>query len=181
MNVHIKICARGQACFSPQRRRHVVKLSHWIPCWRYVHMVELVSIQRDVESWSSSHTEYHVEELFVSDHDDAGLVSVVLFERRRQCLKQDRRLRSTYTTILGQVGVVYTNQTNRKKCHRHLIVLCCSIMSLEHTTENMASVSGPFIKWSLHTTIKRVTRLPEYFRLRPRVLIPSWTKVSTTR
>ena len=29
---------------------------------------------------------------------------------------------------------------------RHLITLCCFRMSLEHMTEKMASVSGPFMK-----------------------------------
>ncbi len=40
-------------------------------------------------------------------------------------------------------------------------MLCCPRMSLEHMTEKMASVSGPFIKWSLRKTVKRETRLPE--------------------
>ena len=40
-------------------------------------------------------------------------------------------------------------------------MLCCSRMSLELTTEKMASVSGPFIKWNLRRTIKRETCLPE--------------------
>ena len=38
---------------------------------------------------------------------------------------------------------------------------CCSRMPLEHKTEKMASVSGPFIKWSSHKRIKTETRLPE--------------------
>ena len=35
------------------------------------------------------------------------------------------------------------------------IMLCCSRMPLVHTTEKMASVSGPFAKWSSRKTIKR--------------------------
>ena len=35
-----------------------------------------------------------------------------------------------------------------RKCPRHLIMVRVDIMSLEHTTKKMASVSGPFIKWS---------------------------------
>ena len=35
-------------------------------------------------------------------------------------------------------------------------MLCCSRMSLEHTTENMASLSGPFIKWFSRKTIKSI-------------------------
>ena len=42
-------------------------------------------------------------------------------------------------------------------------MLCCSRISLEHTTEAMASLSEPFIKWYTYSrkTIKRETRLPE--------------------
>ena len=49
----------------------------------------------------------------------------------------------------------------QKRCHRRLIMVCCSRMSLEHTTEKIASVSGPFMKWNSRKTIKRETRLPE--------------------
>ena len=62
-------------------------------------------------------------------------------------------------SILGQIWVVCTNQTNQKRCHRHLIMIRCSRMSLEHTTEKMASVSGPFIKWNSRKQIKRVARV----------------------
>ena len=41
------------------------------------------------------------------------------------------------------------------------VMLFCSRMPLEHTTENIASLSGPFIKWYSRKTIKRETRLPE--------------------
>ena len=34
-------------------------------------------------------------------------------------------------------------------------------MSLENTTKKIASVTGPFIKWSWRKTIKREKRLPE--------------------
>ena len=34
-------------------------------------------------------------------------------------------------------------------------MLCCSTMSLEPMTENMASVLGAFIKWNSRKTIKR--------------------------
>ena len=34
-------------------------------------------------------------------------------------------------------------------------------MSLEHTTEKLASVSGPFIKWNSRKTVKIEARLPE--------------------
>ena len=40
-------------------------------------------------------------------------------------------------------------------------MVCCSRMSLEHTTEKMASVSEPFIKYTKCKTIKRETLLPE--------------------
>ena len=36
-----------------------------------------------------------------------------------------------------------------------LVMLCSSRMLLEHTTEKMVSMSGPFIKWSLRKTIKK--------------------------
>ena len=45
-----------------------------------------------------------------------------------------------------------------------------------NTTENIASVSEPVIKWNSRKTIKRTTllrSLPEYSCLRPRILIPS--------
>ena len=40
-------------------------------------------------------------------------------------------------------------------------MLCCPGMLLEYTTGKMASVSGPFIKWTSRITINRETRLPE--------------------
>ena len=43
----------------------------------------------------------------------------------------------------------------RKRCHIYLIMLCCCRMSPEQMTENMASVSGPFIKCNSRETIKR--------------------------
>ena len=46
-------------------------------------------------------------------------------------------------------------------------MLCCSRMSLTHPTENMASLSVPFIKRYSRKTIKKETRLPE-FCLNPR-------------
>ena len=42
-----------------------------------------------------------------------------------------------------------------KICHRRLIMLICSRMSLEHTTENMASLTGPLIKWYLRQKKQR--------------------------
>ena len=53
--------------------------------------------------------------------------------------------------------VAYTNPTKRNRRHRRLIMLCCPRMSLEHATEKMASVSGPFIKWSSRKTIVLIT------------------------
>ena len=62
-------------------------------------------------------------------------------------------------SILEQVWAVCANQTNRERCLRRLIMLCCFRMSLEHTLEKTASVSGPFIKCSLRKTIKRTALL----------------------
>ena len=95
------------------------------------------------------------------------------------------RIRAEMTTaqadyvisILESLSCLYKiNQTNLKRCRRRLIMLCCSRMSLEHTTEMMGSVSGHFIKWSSCKAIKRDMRLPENLH----ILITSWTKFSTT-
>ena len=74
-----------------------------------------------------------------------------------------------YVISILEGRVVCTNQTNQKGCHRHLIMSCCSRMSLERTTENMAAVLGPFIKWSTRKTINRETHLTEYSCLNPHV------------
>ena len=85
-------------------------------------------------------------------------------------------LETTFTIYLVQIKLTEIT------CPGRIIVLCCFRMSLEHTHENIASVSGPFIiEWMF---AKKVTallrRLPEYLCLRLCVLIPTQTEISTT-
>ena len=97
----------------------------------------------------------------------------------KRIIKNKNKLRwcvvNNRSHVLGQVSVVCTNQINRKWCHRRLIMLCFSTISLD---EKVASVwlSGPFITWSSRKTMNWERRLPEYSCLRP--LVPSWSKFS---
>ena len=87
--------------------------------------------------------------------------------KKYQCIITAVNIRAEVTThadyVISTLGKsdLFVKTNLQKRCHRRLIMVCCSRMSLEHTTEKIASVSGPFMKWNSRKTIKSETRLPE--------------------